>query len=375
MDSFDVVIVGGGPAGSSCAWALRESGLNVAILDKQTFPRNKVCGGWITPQVLEELEIDPAEYGRGRILQPITGFRTGPIRGDAVETSYGRPVSYGIRRCEFDGYLLERCGARVFQGEPVQRLERSGGAWIINGHVRACMLVGAGGTFCPVARFLGAKVNGEALVRAQEAEFVMDRRQSSECSVREEIPELYFCSDMKGYAWCFRKQNVLNVGLGRLDRHSLTTHVTDFLRFLKQAGRLSFDLPATLLGHAYLLFGTAGRDVAGEGVLLAGDAAGVAYAQSGEGIRPAVESGLLAANVILTAQGTYTLERLERYRQLLAARLGAADRNPWSSLGRHLPAQLIPWLAKPLLRSGWFTREIVLNRWFLRQNDPVLKLT
>ena len=49
MDACDVLIVGGGPAGSSCAWGLRSAGLDVAILDRQTFPRDKICGGWITP--------------------------------------------------------------------------------------------------------------------------------------------------------------------------------------------------------------------------------------------------------------------------------------------------------------------------------------
>src|SRR5579872_2229587 len=76
MDTCDVLIVGGGPAGSSCAGKLRDSGLRVAILDRQTFPRDKVCGGWVTPAVLEELAIDPAEYAQGRVLQPIEGFRT-----------------------------------------------------------------------------------------------------------------------------------------------------------------------------------------------------------------------------------------------------------------------------------------------------------
>ena len=79
MDSCDVLIVGGGPAGSSCAWGLRSSGLRVVILDKAKFPRNKVCGGWITPSVLQALAIDPAEYARGRTLQAITGFRIGRI--------------------------------------------------------------------------------------------------------------------------------------------------------------------------------------------------------------------------------------------------------------------------------------------------------
>jgi flavin-dependent dehydrogenase len=68
MDTCDVLIVGGGPAGAACAWRLRDSGLRVTILDKATFPRDKVCGGWITPAVLEELKIQPDEYVRGRVL-------------------------------------------------------------------------------------------------------------------------------------------------------------------------------------------------------------------------------------------------------------------------------------------------------------------
>ncbi len=52
---------------------------NAGVLDKATFPRNKVCGGWITLPVFDELEIDPAKYAEGRILQPITGFRTSVI--------------------------------------------------------------------------------------------------------------------------------------------------------------------------------------------------------------------------------------------------------------------------------------------------------
>ena len=76
-DSCDVLIVGGGPAGSSCARQLRRAGLDVLILDKSQFPRDKVCAGWITPQVVEELQIDTRDYEQGRVLQPITSFITG----------------------------------------------------------------------------------------------------------------------------------------------------------------------------------------------------------------------------------------------------------------------------------------------------------
>jgi len=221
MESSSVLIVGGGPAGSSCAKALHEAGLDAIILDKNTFPRNKVCGGWITPPVLDSLNIDLAEYATGRVLQAITGFRTSLLGSTEIESEYGRAISYGIRRFEFDDYLLKRCGARLRLGEPLKSIERSANGWIVNGQIHTRLIVGAGGHFCPVARFLGARTSEETPVTAQEVEFQMNAAQLSSCSVRGNLPELFFCEDMLGYGWCFRKGDFLNVGLGRLDPHSL----------------------------------------------------------------------------------------------------------------------------------------------------------
>ena len=348
MDSCDVLIVGGGPAGSSCAWALRNSGLDVVILDKQIFPRDKICGGWITPAVLEQLELDPSEYAAHHLLQPITSFRVGRIGGTAVETDYGKPVSYGIRRREFDDYLLRRSNARLMLGITLTSLNRSGSDWIANNEIRAQTVIGAGGHFCPVARLVGNKKPGEPAVVAQETEFEMDAAQQSACRVQSEKPELYFCEDMKGYGWCFRKGNFMNIGLGRADPHTLTAHVADFLQFLKSTGRIKFELPP-LHGHAYLLEGTSTRTIVGEGVLLIGDAAGLAYPQSGEGIRPAVESGLSAAKDIQA-------NRLSDYR--------THQPQPW----RHIPSALISPAARLLLTTNWFVRKVVLDTWFLQLN-------
>ncbi len=372
MDACDVLIVGGGPAGSSCAWKLRDSGLDVVVLDKQFFPRDKVCGGWITPAILSELEIDSCEYAQRRVFQPITGFRTGCIGGEMVDTKYNQPVSYGIRRREFDEYLLRRSGARLLEGISLANLTRRDVDWIVNGELRARLVVGAGGHFCPVARLTGAKSGGEQVVVAQEAEFEMDARQRPGCAVSPELPELYFCSDFKGYGWCFRKGNFLNVGLGRMDQHRLSEHVSSFLRHLKSAGRVSFEIPHALLGHAYLLYDASARKIADDRMLLIGDAAGLAYSQSGEGIRPAIESGLLAAKAIVDAQGKYNREGLEIYRTLLAQRFGA--REHWATkLGRHLPSRLIQLLGKGLLGMPWFARDVVISRWFLHAGEATLE--
>src|SRR5579864_2433228 len=372
MKICDVLIVGGGPAGSSCAWALRGSGLDVLIIDRQTFPRDKVCGGWITPQIISELQLDPAEYARGRAFQPICGFRTSRMGDPEVETNYGRPVSYGIRRFEFDDYLLKRCGAPVLEGVAFETMERQNGSLLVNGEIKARLVVGAGGHFCPVARQLGAKMGNEEIVVAQEAEFSMDARQQAACSIQPEIPELYFCADMRGYGWCFRKGNVLNVGLGRLDRRSLSGHVADFLAFLRRTGKVAFELPASILGHAYLIYSKTTRKLVDDEVVLIGDAAGLAYSQSGEGIRPAIESGLLAAQVIAEAAGDYRREKLQPYPNLLRARYGHTRGDCATALGRRLSPAMVAGIARRLLRIPWFAKNVVMEKWFLHMGDEAV---
>ena len=197
MERCDVAVVGGGPAGSSCARALHDAGLDVIVLDRAVFPRDKVCAGWITPQAIDDLELDQADYQRGRTLQPITGFRTGVIgSSDVVDTTYDRPVSYGIRRCEFDHYLLRRSGADVRQGTPLSSVVRDGDGWILNHSIKADMLVGAGGHFCPVARWLNPTRRSGNLWWSRR------RRNSSSSQARRRrgrwypgVPELYFCRD------------------------------------------------------------------------------------------------------------------------------------------------------------------------------------
>ncbi|MGZ4867800.1 MAG: NAD(P)/FAD-dependent oxidoreductase [Candidatus Angelobacter sp.] len=364
MHSCDVLIAGGGPAGSSCAWALRSSGLRVLILDKATFPRNKVCGGWITPWVLQALEINAEEYARGRTMQNIRGFSVSSLGARAIDVPYDHTVSYGIRRCEFDEYLLRRCGAETREGVAISGIERSGDYWIINGEIKARLLIGAGGHFCPVARRLG-NANSDEPVVAQEIEFEMSPDQASSCSIQPEIPELYFCRDFQGYGWCFRKGNFLNIGLGRLDHHGLSHHVSDFVKFLRSTGRVAFDLPGKLSGHAYLLFGYGHRKLVDDSVMLIGDAAGLAFPQSGEGIRPAVESGLLAAGVIKSAEGNYGREQLAVYSDVLKKTVGNGAGSSTGSVA-YVPRWLRNNIARFLLGTQWFCRRVVVENWFLR---------
>lgn len=365
----EVLIVGGGPAGASCARALTRAGLDVMIMDKSAFPRDKVCAGWVTPPVLETLQIDPAEYAQQATLQPISSFRVGFIDGEARDADYPEVVSYGIRRCEFDHYLLQRAGARRVLNESLRALTRVDGHWRVNDHVDAKLLIGAGGHFCPVARYLGADVgSSEIAVKAREIELPLSAAQQAQCAVAAHRPELYFCPDLQGYGWIFRKGDYLNIGLGREDSQRLSEHSAAFMTWLKTIGRIPEDLPDAFKGHAYLLYSHGQRKLFDDAVLLIGDAAGLAYPQSGEGIRPAVESGLLAAATVIAANGDYRAASLAPYRQRLNERFGTAG----SDFAQYLPGPLRQFLATRLLNTAWFARHVVLDRWFLhRQQAPL----
>lgn len=368
MQRCDALIVGGGPAGSTCAWALRRQGLDVVVLDKAVFPRDKVCGGWITPPVVQALGIDLRDYAHERTLQPITGFQTGLIRGTEIRTDYDRTVSYGIRRCEFDDYLLRRSTARLRLGEALRSLHRHHQEWVVNEAIRTPLVVGAGGHFCPVARHLGARVGRqEPAVTAKEIEFPLDGAEQAHCRVEGQVPKLYFCRDLKGYGWCFRKGEYLNVGIGREDSQGLGAHLRDFQDFLRGHGTIP-RISGRFNGHAYLLYGHGRRRLLADGALLIGDAAGLAYPQSGEGIRPAVESALIAAQIIGSLGGDYRAEALATYPQRLKERFGPETKRR----AERIPGRMRRLLAGRLLSQRWFTRRILLDRWFLHVAETPL---
>ncbi len=377
METRDVVIVGGGPAGSTLARALHASGLGVSVFDKRRFPRDKICAGWITPAVVDALGLDLEDYARSRVLQPIHGFEIARMGAPGVYNQHGAaPVSYGIRRFEFDHYLLARCGAELRTGQAIETLRRDGAHWIVNETLRARVLVGAGGHFCPVARALGARPGkGETVVGAQEFEVRMTPEQAAQCGARGDTPRLYFCDDLTGYAWVFRKGDWVNVGIGRENPRALAAHAERFLDALVRDGVLPEAVARSKpKGHAYLLYAHAARPLTADQALLVGDAAGLAYPESGEGIRPAVESALLAAQVIRTIEarrGDYSAAALAPYARAIEARFG--PRRWRDGLQASPPSTLKQTLAAWLLRTHWFTREVVTRRWFLHDHVAALR--
>ena len=375
MQEYDVLIIGGGPAGSTLAYSLKNTNLKIGILDKTTFPRAKVCAGWVTPDVMRLLNIDLENYAKTRVLQKLSGFKISQPGQKQVESNYsGKTVSYGIRRIEFDDYLLQRCGAELILGEAFKKMEKtsdgSGEGWIVNDKYKARLLIGAGGHYCPVARAIDSKGVSELAVVAQEVEFEMNALQKNNCSIKQEVPELFFMPDLMGYGWVFRKGDYLNIGLGREDKSKLSSHVKAFCDYLSAQGKIPDDITAKYNGHAYLLYNHAMREMVADHVLLIGDSAGLAYPQSGEGIRPAIESAILAAKVIRLCEKNYSKNKLQMYDFLMEQRFG--KRLPEPELMDRLPMFIKRIFARQLMKTQWFTKNIVMDKWFLQSHKTPL---
>ncbi|PJB81106.1 MAG: dehydrogenase [Acidobacteria bacterium CG_4_9_14_3_um_filter_49_7] len=293
MISTDVVIVGGGPAGSTTAWKLRQADLDVMVLDKTAFPRLKLCAGWITPRVLKKLEIAEEDYPGGMVR-----FRTLHFHVYGVSI----PVltrQFSIRRIEFDNWLLDRAGLPVRQHQ-VRHIEREGDNFIVDGLFRCRWLVGAGGTNCPVYRvfFKGLRPREKRKqIVSMELEFQTDL-------LTEKCHLWFFRHGLPGYAWYVPKKNGwLNIGLGG-SHQSMKAKGQDIREYWQlfteslMKKKLLTALPPEPGACSYYLRQD-GPTVQDGRVLLAGDAAGLATLDMGEGIGPAIESGLLAAETIV----------------------------------------------------------------------------
>ena len=364
MIRCDALVVGGGPAGSTCARVLRRAGWNVVLADRAAFPRDKVCAGWLTPGVFPLLDLAPDEYGAtGLTLQEISAFRTGVLasggsrHGRLIETRYPHVVSYAIRRCEFDDFLLRRADVRVLEKTPITAFRRSGDLWIANETIETPVVIGAGGHFCPAARHLQGSPDTSQPVVAKETEF---RLSDQDARRQSQPPELLFCRDLEGYGWCVRKGGYLNVGIGRRDNQDFAWHVRNFISILEANGTLPPGTPLRWKGHAYFASGVGPRPLIGPGMVIVGDGAGLAYPESGEGIQPAIASGRLAAETLVAAGGRHAVEDLEPYAEALG-RLHPPARRPATPLRAASAAA-----GRVLLGSPLFTRHLLLDRWFLR---------
>jgi len=306
MKEREVIIVGGGPAGASCAAKLREAGKDVLVLDRQTFPRLKLCAGWITPRVLRLLRISAKEYPYSLLtLRRLHYF----IRGRKISVPTRQ---YSIRRYEFDDWLIRRSGAAVEQHE-VKTIRRDGEYYIIDEEYRCKYLVGAGGTNCPVYLSLFREQNPRqpaSRITTMELEFPYDYRDPN-CYL------WFFDNDLPGYSWYVPKGNgYLNVGIGgkfvelKAKGETIRQHWDYLVEKLHRLG-LVREVQLNPKGYNYYLRQPLKQVQIGNAFII-GDATGLATLDMGEGIGPAIRSGMLAAEAILTGK-PLSLQKVPRY--------------------------------------------------------------
>jgi len=306
MIKTDVIIVGGGPAGAACASLLHEHHVDCVVLDRAAFPRAKPCAGWVTPAVFNLLQVKPADYPHS-----LTTFNSFEISLRGIK--FRLPThQYAIRRIEFDHWLLLRTNERVIQHK-VENIESVNDDFIIDGQYQSKYLVGAGGTHCPVQRTFFERTPQRAkkrLILAKEAEFAYSYS-DDRCHL------WFFEGGLPGYAWYVPKAGgFLNIGIGgsATGLHTREKTLNDFwkehLERLEKAGLLK---PRAMnpIGYSYYLRGKPAQ-TSKRNVYLVGDAQGLATKDMGEGIGPAIQSGVLTAQSIVS-QTRISLNGIPKY--------------------------------------------------------------
>jgi flavin-dependent dehydrogenase len=306
MIDSEVIIVGGGPAGSSCAWKLGQSNVECLVLEKKEFPRDKLCGGMVTPGVIKKLKIDIKDYPHSLLTFDSLDIH---IFGNHINF---KGTIYSIRRVEFDHWLLKHSGAQI-NCHTVKNIRKDGNQYVIDDQYRCKYLMGAGGTNCPVYRTYfkdSCPRHPLSLIATMEQE-IPYKWQDGRCQI------WFFENGFPGYSWYIPKaDNHLIVGMGGLlevlkaNNDLIKKHWDIFLRKLKRLSLVK-DSDFKPKGAIYYLKNEieTGRI---ENAFVIGDAAGLATRDMGEGIYPAVKSGILAAEAIVK-NTDFSLKDFKKY--------------------------------------------------------------
>jgi geranylgeranyl reductase family protein len=291
--SYDIIIVGAGPAGITLAYELGKRGIGVLVLEKEKLPRYKCCAGGVTSKAAKLLNFDISEVVEDVIYEVNFTFNLGsPYLGQ-----HSQPLIYTVMRDAFDYFLVQRAqqpGAALMDGQKVTQIQVRAD-WVeistADNTFRSRLVVGADGAYSVVARELGMGRNIKYNAGI-ESEIVVPEEELAKWKSRVQID--LGCIP-GGYAWVFPKRSHLSVGVGCLTSNARDLHA-HHQKFLNSLSIGSYTI-ARSSSHLIPTC-TKGRLVWQDRALLLGDAAGLTDPLTGEGIYNAIQSAQLAAPVI-----------------------------------------------------------------------------
>jgi geranylgeranyl reductase family protein len=311
--TYDAVVVGAGPAGSTCAYRLADKGARVVLLDRARFPRDKPCGGGVTGRAVRLLPfaLDP-------VVEDVMGFVDLRLRyGKLHARGRGEPLVYMTQRARLDQFLVEQAvaaGAEFRDDVRVTGAELKDEAVVVEAggeRIEAGALVGADGVNGVVGRTLGLGGNRTVGV-ALEGNVPFGALDPGRYRGRAVI-ELAVLPG--GYGWVFPKGDHANVGVGGWESEG--PKLRSALRRLCDAHGIAVEDVEGVCGYR-LPLRAPGRALARGRAALVGDAAGLIDPISGDGIFEAFLSADYTAEAVLDLLDgrEYTLEpygrRLDR---------------------------------------------------------------
>ncbi len=311
---FDVIVVGAGPAGSTAAKECSDYGLETILIEKQSIPRVKPCGGGVSQKALKLIE---AGVPDDLIEQRIKGIRLFSPSLSSVDIVAKEPIGITTQRDKFDAFLTQlaiKAGCQLIQADEVIDLliEEEGVICKLQSGktFKGSIIIGADGANSVVAAKAGIrkKWSNDEVALCLEGE-----ARISEADMRKldpEILELYFINIPFGYGWLFPKKSSISLGVagGLAYLQNKRSIFSDFCSTVSKLKGINITVPKF---EAHLApAGGIKRKIVADRIMLVGDAAGFIDPFTGEGIYYAMRSGQIAADCCKKAIEEHTTTRL-----------------------------------------------------------------
>jgi geranylgeranyl reductase family protein len=336
-NTYDVVIIGGGPAGSTSAYLLSKAGLKVIIVDKARFPRQKLCGGCLTQKtahLVQSLFCETIDSLRKKeIINFESSYYEVFFRNRCIAKIHHRNIPfYFVDRSVYDNFFLQKAkeeGAKILEGEiDISTDYRKNEIVTSSGKtLRSKYIIGADGVYSRVRKELFSERRNSDLWQRDLAtafEVFVEKKEvrNADC-----YPKIFYGFVKWGYAWLFPNKERIIIGLGGLNIKNGKKLLSSFRKFLSSLGLFNCSEIRVQKGHA-VPYGNFLKNPVRESTLLVGDAAGFADPLLGEGIYYAHKSAQLASLAIIQEilegknAGTTYRKKLEEhiYPQLMGAK-------------------------------------------------------